>query len=96
MFERIHIIIALLAGLLVTAFSIIYRIPFDVFTFRLSVTICVFYVIGFFIKAYLKRNIFLNKSSYFLEEDVSPNPKPEKKKDSEDEESDESIETQDS
>lgn len=84
MFERIHIIIPITAGLLFTVFSVIYDLPFNIFAWRLCIIICVFYTIGCIVKVYLKRNVFVNKSCYFLEEDVLPNPRPEKNKSSDD------------
>ena len=76
MLERVHINLSLFAGLLVTAISIMLDIPFQTFAVRLTIALSIFYVIGCFVRVYLKNKVFLVENSYFMEEDDHPNPLP--------------------
>lgn len=61
-FEKIHIIICLLASLAVTVCSLIYTISLTDAALRLILTIVIFYIVGSMIKMYLLYRVFPDES----------------------------------
>lgn len=75
MIDKIHINISILAGVAVTIVSLIYNVSLLHFAFNLTITLCVFFLIGCLVKQYLKNKIFVDKSSYFYEDETTESVK---------------------
>ena len=59
MLEKIQIYICICAALAVTVMGIIQETPLDIMTARLIFFIIFFYFIGLFVRAYLRKNVFV-------------------------------------
>lgn len=57
-YQKLHIIIALVAGVISAVISIINGDSLYAYSFKLAIVVTIFYIIGRLIKAYLDKRIF--------------------------------------
>ncbi|MDR1532719.1 MAG: hypothetical protein LBS62_11170 [Clostridiales bacterium] len=62
MLDKIHIYVCIIAAVVITVVSILGRLSLRDMAVRLIIAIIAFYVIGLIVRAYLKKNVFVEKA----------------------------------